>query len=115
MVEEARIFAFAKLDADRRADLIDDQLRESSWEQELYCLGVPPSMQAEFFSVEEAREAYPGWKEDGAHRVLLVRDVPTLERLAAGGLLSGEEVNLGGIHSGPGRTRVIFINTPPSF
>jgi PTS system mannose-specific IIB component/fructoselysine and glucoselysine-specific PTS system IIB component len=90
-----------------RIVVVDDQLRESPWEQELYCLGVPPSMQAEFFSVEEAREAYPGWKEDGAHRVLLVRDVPTLERLAAGGLLSGEEVNLGGIHSGPGRTRVL--------
>jgi PTS system mannose-specific IIB component/fructoselysine and glucoselysine-specific PTS system IIB component len=64
-------------------------------------------MTAEFVSVEEARADYPRWKEDGARLVLLVRDVPTLERLAAGGLLRGQEVNLGGIHSGPGRTRVL--------
>jgi PTS system mannose-specific IIB component/fructoselysine and glucoselysine-specific PTS system IIB component len=90
-----------------RIVVVDDQLRESAWEQELYCLGVPPSMTAEFVSVEEARADYPRWKEDGARLVLLVRDVPTLERLAAGGLLRGQEVNLGGIHSGPGRTRVL--------
>jgi PTS system mannose-specific IIB component/fructoselysine and glucoselysine-specific PTS system IIB component len=57
--------------------------------------------------VDEAREAYPHWKEGGSRLVVLLRDVPTLERLAAGGLLSGQEVNLGGIHSGPGRTRVL--------
>jgi PTS system mannose-specific IIB component/fructoselysine and glucoselysine-specific PTS system IIB component len=90
-----------------RIVVVDDQLRESAWEQELYCLGVPPSMQAEFVSVEEARAAFPHWQEDGARVVLLLRDVPTLERLAAGGLLSGQEVNLGGIYSGPGRTRVL--------
>lgn len=90
-----------------RIVVVDDQLRESAWEQELYCLGVPPSMTAEFVSVEEARAGYAHWQEDGARVVLLVRDVPTLERLAAGGLLRGQEVNLGGIHSGPGRTRVL--------
>jgi PTS system mannose-specific IIB component/fructoselysine and glucoselysine-specific PTS system IIB component len=90
-----------------RIVVVDDQLRESAWEQELYCLGVPPSMTAEFVSVEEARAGYARWQEDGERLVLLVRDVPTLERLAAGGLLSGQEVNLGGIHSGPGRTRVL--------
>jgi PTS system mannose-specific IIB component/fructoselysine and glucoselysine-specific PTS system IIB component len=26
--------------------VVDDQLRESPWEQELYCLGVPPSVDA---------------------------------------------------------------------
>jgi PTS system mannose-specific IIB component/fructoselysine and glucoselysine-specific PTS system IIB component len=90
-----------------RIVVVDDPLRESPWEQELYCLGVPPSMKAEFLSVEEAREAYPRWKQEGTRLVLLVRDVHTLERLAAGGLLNGQEVNLGGIHSGPGRTRVL--------
>lgn len=90
-----------------RIVVVDDQLRESIWEQELYCLGVPPSVDAEFMSTAEAREAYPMWRVDGERVVLLVRDVPTLERLAAGGLLTGQEVNLGGIHSGPGRTRVL--------
>lgn len=90
-----------------RIVVVDDQLRESAWEQELYCLGVPPSVEAQFLSVEEARAAYPGWRADGERLVILVRNVPTLERLAAGGLLSGQEVNLGGIHSGPGRTRVL--------
>jgi PTS system mannose-specific IIB component/fructoselysine and glucoselysine-specific PTS system IIB component len=91
----------------QRIVVVDDPLRESDWEQELYRLGVPSAMQAEFVSVDEARAAYPGWKECGERLVLLVRDIPTLERLAAGGLLNGQEVNLGGIHSGPSRTRVL--------
>jgi PTS system mannose-specific IIB component/fructoselysine and glucoselysine-specific PTS system IIB component len=91
----------------QRIVVVDDQLRESPWEQELYCLGVPPSVDADFLSVEEARRAVPGWKEDSERRVILVRDVSTLERLAEGGLLQDQEVNLGGIHSGPGRTRVL--------
>jgi mannose/fructose/N-acetylgalactosamine-specific phosphotransferase system component IIB len=36
-----------------------------------------------------------------------VRDVATAARMAAGRLLEGEEVNLGGIHHAPGRERIL--------
>ena len=91
----------------KRIVVVDDALRESAWEQELYCLGVPPGVTAEFMSVEEARAAFPGWEADEERMALLVRNVQTLERLADGGFLAGQEVNLGGIHSAPDRTRVL--------
>jgi mannose/fructose/N-acetylgalactosamine-specific phosphotransferase system component IIB len=39
--------------------------------------------------------------------IVLVRDVETARRMAADGLLAGEEVNLGGIHHAEGRLRVL--------
>ncbi|HEU4451449.1 MAG TPA: PTS sugar transporter subunit IIB [Longimicrobium sp.] len=94
------------LHADRLA-VVDDDLAASPWEQELYCLGVPPEMSAEFFSVDAAREALPAWKTDGRRTIVLVRDVATARRMAEGRLLEGEEVNLGGIHHAEGRDRVL--------
>lgn len=96
-----------------RIVVVDDDLSASAWEQELYCLGVPSSVDATFASVEEARESYELWKQDMRRLVVLVRDVPTLSRLAEGGVLDGQEVNLGGIHHAPGRDRILpylFLN-----
>jgi mannose/fructose/N-acetylgalactosamine-specific phosphotransferase system component IIB len=94
------------LHADRIV-VVDDELAASPWEQELYCLGVPAEIEARFLSVEEARANVPGWQA-GAHRtIILVRDVSTAARMAAGGVLKGEEVNLGGIHFAEGRTRIL--------
>lgn len=94
------------LHADRIV-VVDDDLAASPWEQELYCLGVPPEMEAAFATVDEARRQLPEWKS-GRHRVIaLVRDVGTALRLAQGGLLQGEEVNLGGIHHAEGRRAVL--------
>lgn len=87
--------------------VVDDELSTSQWEQELYCLGVPPEVEAEFFGVEEARHALEAWKEDPRRTFLLLRDVDTLARLSPDGVLDGLEVNLGGIHSAPGRHRVL--------
>lgn len=87
--------------------VVDDDLRISQWEQELYCLGVPPNVDATFLGVGEARAAFQAWHEDPRRTFLLVRDVGTLARLAEDGLLDGLEVNLGGIHSAPGRHRVL--------
>lgn len=94
------------LHADRIV-VVDDDIAASPWEQELYCLGVPPEMEASFASVADARPRLAGWR-DGGHRVIvLVRDVGTALRLAEGGLLRGDEVNLGGIHHAEGRERVL--------
>lgn len=87
--------------------VVDDALQASDWEQELYCLGVPPNVEAVFANVAQARVQLPDWKADPQRIFLLVRDVDTLARLAKDNLLEGLEVNLGGIHSAPGRHRVL--------
>jgi mannose/fructose/N-acetylgalactosamine-specific phosphotransferase system component IIB len=94
------------LQADRIV-VVDDGIAESSWEQELYCLGVPPEMEASFSSVEEARREMGAWRGDENRRIVLVRDLATLERLAADGRVGDIEANLGGIHHAPGRDRVL--------
>lgn len=90
-----------------RIVVVDDELSASAWEQELYCLGVPPSVDAVFTTVADARRSLPTWREEGRRVVVLVRDLGTLSRLAEGGLLSNEEINLGGIHFAAGRERVL--------
>lgn len=90
-----------------RIVVIDDDLSASEWEQEIYCLGVPPTVDAVFVDVSGARESLQHWQRDSRRLVLLIRDVSTLSRLAEGGSLKDFEVNLGGIHSAPGRERVL--------
>ncbi len=90
-----------------RIVVIDDELAESPWERELYCLGVPPSVDVAFVAVADARRDLPGWRADARRLIVLVRDVDTLDRLAAGGALDGDDINLGGIHSAPGRERLL--------
>jgi mannose/fructose/N-acetylgalactosamine-specific phosphotransferase system component IIB len=90
-----------------RIVVVDDELSGSAWEQELYCMGVPPSVDAAFVDVEEARRAYPRWVAEPRRVVVLVRDLTTLVRVAEGGVLEGEPVNLGGIHHAAGRERVL--------
>ena len=90
-----------------RIIVVDDELSASAWEQELYCLGVPPAVDAIFVTAEDARRNLANWREDARRVVVLVRDLPTLARVAQGGQLKDEEINLGGIHFAPGRERVL--------
>ncbi|HEX8245841.1 MAG TPA: PTS sugar transporter subunit IIB [Longimicrobium sp.] len=94
------------LHADRIV-VVDDELAASPWEQELYCLGVPPEIEARFLSVDAARGDLRAWKAEHKRTIVLVRDVGTAARLAEGGALAGEEVNLGGIHHAEGRARIL--------
>lgn len=90
-----------------RIVVVDDELAASPWEQELYTMGVPATVQAGFSTVSEAIRQLPAWKDGGARVVVLTRDIASMNRLAESGLLQGEEVNIGGIHHGPGRSRVL--------
>ena len=94
------------LHADRIV-VVDDELAASPWEQELYCLGVPPEIEARFLTAAAARGDVPAWKADAKRTIVLVRDVATAARIAEGGVLAGEEVNLGGIHHAEGRARIL--------
>lgn len=93
------------LDADGLI-VVDDALAASPWEQELYRAGLSDRMKDAFVTVEEARRRLEGWRASPARWIVLARELPTMRRLAEGGLLEGEEVNLGGIHEAPGRRRV---------
>ena len=90
-----------------RIMVVDDELAGSPWEQELYTMGVPANVQAGFASVGQAVEQLPEWLSGAGRVVVLTRDIGTMNRLAATGLMRGEEVNVGGIHHGPGRSRVL--------
>ena len=90
----------------RRYLVVDDELAESPWEQELYALTVEPGVEVEFSSVSQARERLGEWLADDVSSVLLTRDPGHMARLAVGGLLEGRPVNVGGLHHRPGRREV---------
>lgn len=87
--------------------VVDSGLAASNWEQELYLLGVPEGAEARFLSLEEARHALPELRTSAKRVVVLTRDIATMLALARGGIMRGEEVNLGGIHAQAGRKEVL--------
>jgi mannose/fructose/N-acetylgalactosamine-specific phosphotransferase system component IIB len=90
-----------------RIVVVDDDIAASEWEQDLYCLGLPPEIAPEFVSVVEARAQLADWRAGAERVIVLTRDVGTMAALAQGGLLRGDEVNIGGIHHAPGRRQVL--------
>ena len=96
----------AQLHPDRIV-VVDDDIAASDWEQELYGIGLPNEIAAQFLSVDAARAALPKLRDAPARTMVLTRDVATMRRLAAGGTLRDVEVNIGGIHYAAGRDRVL--------
>jgi PTS system mannose-specific IIB component/fructoselysine and glucoselysine-specific PTS system IIB component len=86
--------------------VVDDELSESEWEQDLYQLGAGDA-EAIFVSVSQCRKLLAGWQSDPVRSILLTRDLSSMLALAEGGLMSEEKVNLGGLHHGPGREQVL--------
>ena len=86
-----------------RIVLVDVEVRQSPWEQELYRMAAPSEIAMDFVSAVEAATRLHGW-DTGRERVLvLVGAIGTaaeLLRRAPGEL---RKLNLGGIHAGPGR------------
>ena len=83
--------------------VVDDALSVSEWEQELYTLGLPAELETRFESVESARSQLGQFRSDPKRYFVLTRDVASMRRLAEGGLLAGEDINIGGLHHGNGR------------
>lgn len=90
-----------------RIIVIDDELAGSPWEQELYALGMPEEMRAEFHTVADGRALLAEWQASATRSMVLTRTVDAMGRLAAGGVLRGAEVNVGGLHHAAGRRRVL--------
>ena len=92
--------------------LVDDEVAASDWEQELYRMGVPSSVDVYFDSLDGAVAKLPDYLADTRRGLLLTGDVDTMRRLAE---RSGrvEHVNLGGLHHRSGRVerlRYVFLS-----
>ncbi|HUK21022.1 MAG TPA: PTS sugar transporter subunit IIB [Gemmatimonadales bacterium] len=89
--------------------LVDDGVRASPWEQDLYRMGVPPEIEVIFASIAEAAARLEIWDKDARAGIVLAPDVATLGALAEN-CHRVTRVNIGGIHHRPGRTeRLRFV------
>ena len=81
--------------------LVDDEVRNSAWEQDLYRMGVPPNIEVVFASIAEAERQLDQWEQDGRVGILLAGDIDTMAALVTTGHI--KRVNIGGIHHRAGR------------
>jgi PTS system mannose-specific IIB component/fructoselysine and glucoselysine-specific PTS system IIB component len=93
--------------------LADDEVRANDWEQELYRMGVPPSVGVIFASVDEAAARLAEWQGDSRRSIVLTGDVASMARLVAGSNGTVKKVNVGGVHYREGRRerlRYVYLN-----
>lgn len=84
--------------------LVDDEVRGSEWEQDLYRMGVPANMEVVFASVSEAERRLPEWDADHRPGILLTGDIDTMAAVVAAAAGRIRRVNIGGVHHRAGRT-----------
>jgi PTS system mannose-specific IIB component/fructoselysine and glucoselysine-specific PTS system IIB component len=89
-----------------RIVLVDDEVRSSDWEQDLYRMGVPPHMEVVFSSVDEAVRQMPEWEADARATIVLMGDLDTAAGLC-GRCPQVRRLNIGGIHHRAGRSERI--------
>jgi D-glucosaminate PTS system EIIB component len=93
--------------------LVDDVIAGSEWEQELYRLGVPPSMDVYFASTTDAAREISRYASERRVGMVLTGTVEAMLQLARTATLPITAVNVGGIHHREDRTqklRYVFIN-----
>ena len=83
--------------------LVDDAVRASESEQELYRMGVPAEIEVVFASTAEARQRLSDWERDARVGILVSGDIASLAALTANGH-GLSRVNVGGLHHRPGRS-----------
>ena len=83
--------------------LVDDAVRATASEQELYRMGVAPGMELVFASTAEAAARLPEWDRDPRVGILLTGDIATIARLANDSHRL-TQINVGGLHHRPGRS-----------
>jgi PTS system mannose-specific IIB component/fructoselysine and glucoselysine-specific PTS system IIB component len=87
--------------------VVDDDLAESDWEQDLYSAGLPDRTSAEFVSVTQALERFKELDARQGRGALLTRGTAEMRCLAEAGFLSDRRINLGGLHTSEGRRSVL--------
>ncbi|HET7296175.1 MAG TPA: PTS sugar transporter subunit IIB [Gemmatimonadales bacterium] len=92
--------------------LVDDAVRASDWEQELYRMGVPADIEVVFASTAEAAQRLPEWERDPRVGLLVSGEIGTLAALTGNGGRV-RRVNVGGLHHRPGRSerlRYVYLS-----
>jgi PTS system mannose-specific IIB component/fructoselysine and glucoselysine-specific PTS system IIB component len=89
--------------ATRLIVLVDDGVRQSSWEQDLYRMAVPHGVDIVFASTAEAVARLHDWASDPRPGILLTGDVPTMAALHDAAPDVIRRINLGGLHHRPDR------------
>jgi mannose/fructose/N-acetylgalactosamine-specific phosphotransferase system component IIB len=91
--------------------LVDDAVAHSEWEQELYRMGVPPTMDVYFDSVGDFPGHYARYASDRRPGIVLTGTVASMLHIAES-IPAIKAVNLGGLHHQPGRRqrlRYVFL------
>ncbi|MBC7243259.1 MAG: PTS sugar transporter subunit IIB [Anaerolineae bacterium] len=96
----------------KRIVIIDDQLAQDPYMQEVMRLAAPPGLVVEVYSVDAAIQTLSQETQNRSTTMLLMRSPQVARRLYEGGL-TYSALNVGGIGSGPGR-RNIFKNIAAS-
>ncbi|HEY4100767.1 MAG TPA: PTS sugar transporter subunit IIB [Gemmatimonadales bacterium] len=95
--------------------LVDDEVRQSSWEQDLYRMAVPGDVAIVFASTAEAVAHLAEWNADPRSGMLLTADLATMATLHDAAPVLIREINLGGLHHRPGRVerlRYVYLAAP---
>ncbi|MGH7593853.1 MAG: PTS system mannose/fructose/N-acetylgalactosamine-transporter subunit IIB [Gemmatimonadales bacterium] len=83
--------------------LVDDGVRDSAWEQDLYRMAAPDEVEVIFASTAEAVRQLANWMADLRPGVLLTADLSTMATLHDAAPAMVRRINLGGLHHRPGR------------
>lgn len=93
--------------------LVDDLVADSSWEQELYRMGVPPEMEVFFDTAASALQRIAEYRARPDAGLLLTGGTATMRVLVEGDR-SIKKVNVGGLHHRAGRSpklRYVFLDS----
>lgn len=83
--------------------LVDDGVRASEWEQDLYRMAVPDGVEIVFAGTGDAIRQLTGWSADPRPGILLTGDLATMAALHDAEPVLVHRINLGGIHHRPDR------------
>ena len=94
--------------------IVDEILAGSEWEQEVWASALGGAASAEFLAVVETVRRFAELDARDGKGALLTRDPATMRALAERGCLDGRPVNVGGLHDGPGRRKVLdYVHLSP--
>lgn len=90
----------------RRYVVLDDDLADSEWEQDLYRLAVPHKAEACFYRVDEAPRLFRELRQDPTATVVLFRNLMAAMAVDPAAWEAGDALNLGMLHHKEGSSAV---------
>ena len=94
--------------------VVDDDLADSEWEQDLYAAGLPADASVTFLSLAEIPARLSELVSAEGKGAVLTRSTAAMRAIAEAGLLEGRRVNVGGLHEAEGRTEVLrYVSLRP--